>query len=152
MTGVQTCALPIFGLVFLYLVFLIAVAAIWPKTSPAIPPSPDAPRGGALARRLAEAMIAPLLLILAVIGSILAGVATPSESASIGAVGAILLALWRGEKKASWMARVMMPVVQRTAQIVSMIFLILIGATLFSLVFRGFGGDDLVSQIGRAHV
>ena len=138
--------IPAFGLVFLYLVFLIGVAAIWPKTSPAIPPSPDAPRGAAMARRLAEAMIAPLLLILAVLGSILGGIATPSESASIGAVGAILLALWRGEKKASWMGEVMVPVIQRTAQIVSMIFLILIGATMFSLVFRGFGGDDMVNR------
>lgn len=137
---------PAFGLVLLYLFFLIAVAVIWPKTSPAIPPVPDAPHGGALARRLAGAMVAPLLLIIAVIGSILAGVATPSESASIGAVGAILLALWRGEKRVPWVGEVLVPVIQRTAQIVSMIFLILIGATLFSLVFRGFGGDDLVNR------
>jgi tripartite ATP-independent transporter DctM subunit len=137
---------PAFGLVFLYLVFLIAVAMIWPKTSPAIAPEPDAPHGAALARRLSEAMIAPLVLIVAVLGSILAGIATPSESASIGAVGAIVLAVYRGEKKSSWIADVLVPVIQRTAQITSMIFLILIGATLFSLVFRGFGGDDMVNR------
>src|SRR6185312_9255632 len=82
----------------------------------------------------------------AVLGSILAGIATPSESASIGAVGAILLALLRSGRRTSWMAEVMAPAIQRTAQIVSMIFLILIGATLFSLVFRGFGGDDMVHR------
>ncbi len=138
--------IPAFGLVFLYLLFLIAVAVLFPKSSPAIPPEPDAPHGFALARRLAAVMVAPLLLILAVLGSILGGIATPSESASIGAVGAILLAVFRSGAKSSWINEVMVPVLQRTAQISSMIFLILIGATLFSLVFRGFGGDDLVNR------
>ena len=136
--------IPAFGLVLLYLVFLIGVAILWPKSSPAIPPEPNAPKGFAMAGKLAQVMIAPLLLILAVLGSILGGIATPSESASIGAVGAILLAIFRSGTTSSWMREVMVPVLQRTAQISSMIFLILIGATLFSLVFRGFGGDDLV--------
>ena len=130
----------------LYLVFLIGVAILWPKSSPAIPPEPNAPKGFAMAGKLAQVMIAPLLLILAVLGSILGGIATPSESASIGAVGAILLAIFRSGTTSSWMREVMVPVLQRTAQISSMIFLILIGATLFSLVFRGFGGDDLVNR------
>jgi len=137
---------PAFGLVLLYLVFLVATAIIWPASSPAIEPEADASHGFALARRLVAAMIAPLALIFAVLGSILAGIATPSESASIGAVGAILLALGRGERRASWTGEVLVPVLHRTAQIVAMIFLILIGATLFSLVFRGFGGDDLVNR------
>jgi tripartite ATP-independent transporter DctM subunit len=138
--------IPAFGLVLLYLLFLIGVAILWPKSSPAIPPEPNAPHGLALAGRLAQVMIAPLLLILAVLGSILGGIATPSESASIGAVGAILLAVFRSGTTSSWISEVMVPVLQRTAQISSMIFLILIGATLFSLVFRGFGGDDLVNR------
>jgi tripartite ATP-independent transporter DctM subunit len=138
---------PAFGLVLLYLVFLVVVAVVWPASSPAIAPEPDAPHGFALAWRLVGAMIAPLALIFAVLGSILGGIATPSESASIGAVGAILLALWRGERRASWTSDVLVPVLHRTAQIVSMIFLILIGATLFSLVFRGFGGDDMVNRV-----
>ncbi|HWM46149.1 MAG TPA: TRAP transporter large permease subunit [Xanthobacteraceae bacterium] len=137
---------PAFGLVALYLVFLIAVAALWPASSPAIPPDPDAPRGLALARRLAEVMVAPLLLVLAVLGSILAGVATPSESAALGAVGAILLAARRAGAKGAWAREVLVPVLHRTCQITSMIFLILIGATLFSLVFRGLGGDDMVDR------
>ena len=137
---------PALSLVALYLAFLIGVAVLFPKTSPAIPPDPDAPRGVALAVRLAQAMVAPLLLILAVLGSILGGVATPTESASIGAVGAILLALARSDAGAAWVETVLVPVLAKTAQITSMIFLILIGATLFSLVFRGLGGDDLVQR------
>ena len=82
-----------------------------------------------------------MLLILAVLGSILGGIATPTEAASIGAVGATLLAARRAR-----LAEVLGPVVRKTAQITSMIFVILIGATLFSLVFRGLGGDDMVHR------
>ena len=135
---------PAFALVALYLVFLIAVALVWPKTSPAIPPDPAALRGLALARRLVEALVAPLLLILAVLGSILGGLATPTESASIGAVGAVLLAARRAAR--ARFDELLRPVLARTAHITSMIFLILIGATLFSLVFRGLGGDDMVHR------
>jgi tripartite ATP-independent transporter DctM subunit len=81
---------------------------------------------------------------LAVLGSILGGVATPTEAASVGAVGAILLALIK--LGPSEFFAVLPPVTVRTAQITSMIFLILIGATLFSLVFRGLNGDDLVQR------
>jgi len=79
------------------------------------------------------------VLIAAVLGSILGGIATPTEAASIGAVGAVLLAA----RKAP-LATLLKPVCEKTAQIVSMIFLILIGATMFSLVFRALGGDDMV--------
>ena len=72
------------------------MAVFFPQTSPAIPPDPDAPKGVALARRLIEVLVAPLLLILAVLGSILGGIATPTEAASVGAVGAILLAALKG--------------------------------------------------------
>ena len=133
--------LPGFALVALYLAFVIAVAIFWPKAAPAMPPDPEAPRGFAMARKLAEVLIAPVLLILAVLGSILGGVATPTEAASVGAVGAILLAARKTNLR-----DVMMPVVEKTTQITSMIFLILIGATLFSLVFRALGGDDMVHR------
>jgi tripartite ATP-independent transporter DctM subunit len=133
--------LPGFALVGLYLLFLVVVAMVWPKASPALPPDPKAPRGFALVRRLAEVLVAPLVLIAAVLGSILGGVATPTEAASIGAVGAILLAA----RKAP-LATLLKPVCEKTAQIVSMIFLILIGATMFSLVFRALGGDDMVHR------
>jgi tripartite ATP-independent transporter DctM subunit len=128
-------------LVLLYMAFLIAVAIVAPKTSPAIAADPASPRGLALARRLIAALVAPIGLILVVLGSILGGIATPTEAASVGAVGSILLA-WRK----SGMKGLLPPVMQRTTEITSMIFLILIGATLFSLVFRGLGGDVMVER------
>src|ERR1700686_5031351 len=82
-------------LVLLYLFYLIGIAIFFPQKSPPIAPDPDAPRGFALARRLIAVLIAPIALILAVLGSILGGVATPTEAASVGAVGAILLAALR---------------------------------------------------------
>jgi tripartite ATP-independent transporter DctM subunit len=133
--------LPGFALVALYLAFVIAVAILRPTAAPAMPPDPRAPRGFSLARKLAQVLVAPVLLILAVLGSILGGVATPTEAASVGAVGAILLAARKTNLR-----EVMMPVVEKTTQITSMIFLILIGATLFSLVFRALGGDDMVHR------
>jgi tripartite ATP-independent transporter DctM subunit len=136
---------PALTLVLLYLVFVIAVAIVWPKSSPPIPHDPAAPRGLALLLRVIEALLAPLVLILVVLGSILAGIATPTESASIGAVGALLLAARRAGMRA-FVAEVLRPVLHRTAHITSMIFVILIGATLFSLVFRGLGGDDMVHR------
>jgi tripartite ATP-independent transporter DctM subunit len=133
--------LPAFALVALYLVFLVAVAFIWPKASPALPPEPKPMQGSVLVRRLGEVLVAPLALIAAVLGSILGGIATPTEAASIGAVGAILLAARKGP-----LATLLKPVCEKTAQIVSMIFVILIGATMFSLVFRALGGDDMVHR------
>ncbi|MBI4274322.1 MAG: TRAP transporter large permease subunit [Rhizobiales bacterium] len=130
-------------LVALYILYMIGIAIFFPNAAPAIPPEPNAPRGIALARRLAEVLVAPLLLILAVLGSILGGIATPTEAAAVGAVGAILLAVLKGDVKGG---DLFLPVVRKTAQITSMIFVILIGATLFSLVFRGFGGDAMVHR------
>ncbi len=124
---------PGFVLVALYLGFL-AVMAVWrPATCPPVTAS-GAPRGN-----LIEALLAPALLIVAVLGSILYGIATPTEAASVGAAGAILLAA-----RKSTLAGLMRPVVEKTAQITAMIYLILIGATLFSLVFRALGGDAMV--------
>jgi tripartite ATP-independent transporter DctM subunit len=126
--------LPGLLLVVLYLAFIAVIAWLYPNAAPAV----GAPqtKGG-----LAEALLAPLALIVAVLGSILAGIATATEAASVGAVGAILLAA----RKAP-LARLIVPVMQKTAQITSMIFLILIGATLFSLVFRALGGDIMVER------
>jgi tripartite ATP-independent transporter DctM subunit len=132
---------PAFALVAMYILYLIAMAVFFPKTSPAIPPEPGAPKGVALAGRLIAVLVAPLLLILAVLGSILGGIATPTEAASVGAVGAILLAAVKGT-----LGVALGPVVQRTTQVTCMIFVILIGATMFSLVFRGLGGDDMVHR------
>ncbi len=126
---------PGFVLVLFYMLYVIGVAVVRPKKSPAIAADPRALRGAALAAQLAAVLIAPFALILAVLGSILAGIATPTEAASVGAVGAILLAARKAGAKG-----LLMPVMIRTTQITSMIFVILIGATVFSLVFRGLGG------------
>jgi len=133
--------IPGFALVGLYILYLIGMAVFFPATSPAVPPDPTAPKGFALVRRLVVVLVAPLLLILAVLGSILGGIATPTEAASVGAVGSILLAAIKGTLGAA-----LSSVVQRTTQVTCMIFVILIGATMFSLVFRGLGGDDMVHR------
>ena len=132
---------PALVLVLFYLLYVIAVAVIRPKKCPAIAPDPAAPAGAAFGARLISALVAPFALILAVLGSILAGIATPTEAASVGAVGAILLAVRKAGAKG-----LLLPVMMRTTQITSMIFVILVGATVFSLVFRGLGGDDLVAR------
>ena len=123
-------------LVGLYLAFLVAMALWRPATCPAVEPGDGKSNGSLL-----EALLAPLILIAAVLGSILYGVATPTEAASVGAVGATLLAARKAK-----LGEVMRPVVDKTAQITAMIFVILIGATVFSLVFRALGGDVMVHQ------
>lgn len=133
---------PGFLLVAMYLAYLIGVAWLRPDMSPAMPFDPDAPKGAALALSLLRALVAPLVLIFIVLGSILGGFATPTEAASVGAVGALVLAVWRS----GFSNELLTGIVGRTAQMSSMIVLILIGATMFSLVFRGFGGDDLVQR------
>jgi tripartite ATP-independent transporter DctM subunit len=136
--------IPGLALVAFYLLYLIAVAVFRPQASPALPVDQGGPRGVILALRLVRVLVAPVLLILAVIGSILGGMATPTEAASVGAVGAIILTALKLDRSA--LRRVFVPVVARTTQVTSMIFLILIGATMFSLVFRALGGDDMVQR------
>jgi len=129
--------LPGLLLVGLYLGFLIVMAVWRPSSCPAVAAPATPTRGG-----LIEALLAPVVLIVAVLGSILYGIATPTEAASVGAVGAILLAA-----RKSNLRPMMRPVVEKTTQITSMIFLILIGATMFSLVFRALGGDVMVARV-----
>ncbi len=123
-------------LVGLYLAFLVGMALWRPATCPAVGAGGHPSSGS-----LIEALLAPLILIAAVLGSILFGVATPTEAASVGAVGATLLAARKAR-----LGEVIRPVAEKTAQITAMIFLILIGATVFSLVFRALGGDVMVHQ------
>ncbi|MFO7813378.1 MAG: TRAP transporter large permease subunit [Pelovirga sp.] len=87
-------------------------------------------------------LLPPLLLIFAVLGSILGGIATPTESASVGAVGAIILAATRRRLNLKSLRQTMLA----TANITTMIFVILLGASVFSLVFRMMGGDELVAD------
>ena len=130
-------------LVFAYIVWLTIVALIKPDTMPAIPSSERSLDKGQLMSKTLMVLLPPLLLILAVLGSILAGFATPTEAASIGAVGSVLLAI----SQRQFDLEKLRDVAQRTTQICSMVFLIFIGASVFSLVFRGFGGDEAIHQI-----
>ena len=125
-------------LVALYLAWILVKSIIDPRSCPPLEMS-DEQRAG-LAGRVLSALAPPLLLMLAVLGSILAGIATPTESASVGAVGAMLLA---GVKN-RFDNRVLREVLRTTLSITSMVFVILLGASVFSLVFRGLGGENLV--------
>jgi tripartite ATP-independent transporter DctM subunit len=93
--------------------------------------------------RLVRVLLPPLLLILTVLGSIIGGLATPTEAAAVGAMGALFLAVVRKQMKLKRLGEIM----RSTTRISSMVFLILIGASFFSLVFRGYGGDDLVREL-----
>ncbi len=95
--------------------------------------------------KLLKSLLPPVVLIVAVLGSIMSGTATPTEAAGVGAFCAILLALGRRQLTVSKFKEV----AAKTTQITSMVFLILIGAAIFSLVFRGFGGEELVEDFFR---
>lgn len=126
-------------LVLLYILYLIAAAIFKPQLMPAS--AHDAAATNWLS--LLSALLPPLLLILAVLGSIIGGLATPTEAAGVGAVGALLLAAIRRGLSVERLREIM----QSTIRVSSMVFLILIGASLFSLVFRGYGGDELVQDL-----
>jgi TRAP-type mannitol/chloroaromatic compound transport system permease large subunit len=199
---------PALVLVGLYLAFQIAVAVLRPKACPAIPPDPDAPKGVAMVRRLVEVLVAPVALIVVVLGSILGGLATPTEAAGVGAFGALLLTARKVDPARSGPAMaavaalaallllrafvdlrigrasdsalhaaavaaallllavaaygtlmalvaisragILADALAAATNVTAMIFAILIGATMFSLVFRGLGGDDMVQRaLGR---
>jgi tripartite ATP-independent transporter DctM subunit len=126
----------------LYLVYLVIVAILKPETVPAIPRTEREQEQQQL-MRVVKVLVPPLLLIVAVLGSILGGLATPTEAASVGAIGAILLAISQRQFNLATLREVM----RGTTKVTSMVFLIFIGASLFSLVFRGFGGDELVTEL-----
>jgi TRAP-type mannitol/chloroaromatic compound transport system permease large subunit len=196
-------------LVGLYILYQIVLAIVAPKTSPAIPPRSATESLRHVLASAFSALVAPIVLIVAVLGSILVGVATPTEAAAVGALGAILLAgyklaekdsrfgtwpillaagaslalivltqsfdlrlrratiepadqiaigialslcaiiavgaglsLWR-----SFRGKILRPVMDQTTQITAMVFLILIGAAMFSIVFRGLGGDQTIHEL-----
>jgi tripartite ATP-independent transporter DctM subunit len=118
----------------LYIVYLLVYARLRPEAAP------PAEGGPVSLRALAGGLLPPLLLIGVVLGSILTGAATPTEAAGVGSVGALLLAMAKGEMGRSRLAEVL----ESTLKITAMVFMILIGAAVFSLVFRGFGGEELI--------
>ena len=135
--------LPGLLLVLLYIAYLIVIAWLRPAAMPAHSTSGDEALS---VGKVLAALFPPLILIFAVLGSILGGFATPTEAAGVGAMGALLIAIIRRALSLERLREVM----QSTLRISSMVFLILIGASLFSLVFRGYGGDDGVRAILEA--
>jgi tripartite ATP-independent transporter DctM subunit len=121
-------------LVAMYILYLLVQALLKPESAP---PSKLEPISTSAVLR---GLLPPLVLICIVLGSILAGAATPTEAAGIGAVGALLLALGKGQLD---FAR-LRDAVQSALKATCMVFMILIGAAVFSLVFRGFGGEELI--------
>jgi len=127
-------------LVLLYISYLVFVATFKPHRMPAIPASE---LENIRWTQLLANLVPPLMLILAVLGSILSGIATPTEAASVGAIGSIVLAL--GQRALS--LKILQSAMQQTLRVTSMVFMILIGANIFSVVFKGFAGDELIASL-----
>ena len=129
-------------LVFLYILWQLINSYLNPKSIPIKKKVIKKGEVFTIYKKVFKALLPPLILIIAVLGSILGGLATPTESAGVGAIGAILLAYLKKQLNFN----VMKEVLQSTAKTTSMVFIILVGAALFSLVFRGYGGDEIVAH------
>jgi len=134
-------------LVFLYLLYIIILSLIYPKLAPSMPENEVKKFHEETSFfQITKAFILPFFLIGAVLGSIFAGIASPTEAAGVGALGAIILSKSNGGLK----IKVLKEIMQETTHLTSTVFMILIGATSFSLVFRGLEGDkvliDLITQ------
>ena len=126
-------------LVLCYALYVIVRAYL----SPQMAPSQDAKIIEGRWKIMLTSLLPPFVLITSVLGSILLGIATPTEAAGVGALGAIFLAL----SKSSLNRKNISEAVETTTEITAMVFMILLGSSIFSLVFRGFGGDDLITGI-----
>ena len=132
-------AVPGLVLVILYLIYIAGKAWFKPDTAPALAISDDRH----LVSRVAFTLLPPLLLVVGVLGSIFFGIASPTESAAVGALGAMALAAMHRKLNLSNLKQAM----ELTVRLTSMVFLILIGAMAFGLVFRGMGGDIMVRDL-----
>lgn len=131
-------------LVAMYIVYCIAMAIFKPQDVPSIDVTELKKEHAqhSLISMILTAFLPPILLMVVVLGSILMGFATPTEAAGVGAMGALLLAGWQKQLSRENIKAVM----ESTLKITAMVFMILIGASLFSLVFRGLGGEELVTS------
>ncbi len=134
---------PGLALAGLYLCYVLGVTLVKPEAAPALPPQARTLRGAALARRAAVSMIPPLVLIFLVLGTIFLGIATPTEGGALGAAGAVVLAGLRRRLTPDVLKQAM----DSTARLTSFVIFILIGSTVFSLVFRGVDGDLWVESM-----
>lgn len=126
-------------LVSLYLLYVVGVTWFQPSKVPSVAPKAS----NITIKALLNALLPPLILIFLVLGAILAGFATPTEAAGVGATGALILALL--QKQLTW--HKLKDIMLSTTKVTSMVFMILIGASIFSLVFRGYGGEELIEQV-----
>ncbi|MBB3330784.1 tripartite ATP-independent transporter DctM subunit [Halomonas campaniensis] len=136
-------------LVVAYILFVMVTAWLKPELAPPADRRAlmeELGHTGSLWPLLLKGLVPPVLLIVAVLGSILGGFATPTEASAVGAFGAFVLALANRRLTLP----ILRQVVRSTAQVTSMVFLILIGAAVFSLVFRAFGGEELVTEMFEA--
>ena len=127
----------------MFAIYCVTISAIKPNLAPALPAETRTMSGQALFLRVVQVMIPPLILIMLVLGSIFFGIATPTEAGALGALGATILGFVN--RKLTWGA--LRSVVDSTLRITTMVVFILIGATAFSLIFRGLNGDVLISDI-----
>ena len=139
--------LPGLLLVGCYILYILAYSYLRPAVAPAIPAAEiRAFRADGFWKKLLQAFLLPLLLIFAVLGSIFSGLATPTEAAAVGAVGATLLTLSQGR----FDLPILRDVARATTHLTVMVFFILLGATTFTFVFRELGGDtylvDLIAE------
>ena len=135
--------LPGLGLVAMYLLYVFAVTLVRPAAAPAMPASARTLAGGALLLRVLTTLVPPLVLIFLVLGTIFLGVATPTEGGAMGATGALLLALLRGKLTRLQLTQA----VDSTTRLTTFVVFILIGSTVFTLVFRGLDGDLWVEHL-----
>ncbi len=129
--------LPSLVLTGLYVAYVLAVTLFRPAAAPALPAEARTLRGGALVSRAMVTMLPPLALIFLVLGTIFLGVATPTEGGALGAVGALALAMMKHRLSLDLLRQAM----DSTAKLTTFVVFILIGSTVFSLVFRGVNGD-----------
>ncbi len=135
--------LPGLLLMGLYVFYVLGITLVKPAAAPALPPEARTLRGMALARRAAVSMLPPLILIFLVLGTIFLGIATPTEGGALGAIGALVLAAMHRRLDLTLLRQAM----DSTMKLTSFVVFILIGSTVFSLVFRGVDGDRWVEQL-----
>jgi tripartite ATP-independent transporter DctM subunit len=135
--------LPSAVLVGLLALYVALVALVRPEAAPALPVEARRLRGAALHRHVLVAMVPPLALIVVVLGSIFAGIATPTEAGAMGAIGALVLAWSRGRLDLETLRQAL----ASTTRLASFVMFILIGSTVFALVFRAVNGDLWVERL-----
>lgn len=137
--------LPGLCLASVYLLYIIVRSALIPTVAPKAPPIPDEENTGLL-REIAVSLVLPFLIIVAVLGSILGGFATPTEASGVGAFAALMLGFLRG--RLDW--RTLSEAMEGSVRTISMLFFIFVGATAFAYVFRYIGGEHFIVETARS--